>query len=55
VFENKVPRRIFAPKRDEMTGGWRKLRDEEILNLCSSPSRIRRMKSRRMRWASHVA
>jgi hypothetical protein len=55
VFENRVLKGIFAPKRDEITGEWRKLHDEEILNLYSSPSRIRRMKSRRMRWASHVA
>jgi hypothetical protein len=54
VFENGVLRRIFGPKRDEVTGGWRKLH-EELHNLCSSPSLIRMTKSRRMRWAGHVA
>jgi hypothetical protein len=47
--------RIFIPKRDEMTGGWRKLHNEELHNLYSSPSIIRMMKSRRTRWAGHVA
>jgi hypothetical protein len=55
VFENKVLRRIFGPKRDEMTGGWRKLHNEELRDLYSSPSIIRIIKSRRMRWAGHVA
>jgi hypothetical protein len=55
VFENKVLRRIFAPKRDDVTGGWRKLRNEELRDLYSSPSRIRIIKSRRMRWAGHIA
>jgi hypothetical protein len=55
VFENRVLRRIFGPKRDEVTGGWRKLHNEELHNLYSSPSIIRIMKSRRMRWAGHVA
>jgi hypothetical protein len=55
VFENRVLRRIFGPKRDEVTGGWRKLHNEEIHNLYSSPSKIRMIKSRRMRWAGHVA
>jgi hypothetical protein len=50
-----VLRRIFGPKRDEVTGGWRKLHDEELHNLYSSPSIIRKMKSRRMIWAGHVA
>jgi hypothetical protein len=50
VFENKVLRRIFGPKRDEVTGGWRKLHNE-----YSSPNIIRMIKSRRMRWAGHVA
>jgi hypothetical protein len=50
-----VLRRIFAPKRDEVTGGWRKLHNEELHNLYSSPSIIRVIKSRRMRWAGHVA
>jgi hypothetical protein len=48
-------RRIFGPKRDEVTGGWRKLHNEELHNLYSSPSIIRMIKSRRMRWAGHVA
>jgi hypothetical protein len=54
VFENRVLRRIFGPKRDEVMGGWRKLHNEELHNLYSSPSIIRMMKSRRMRWAGHV-
>jgi hypothetical protein len=49
VFENRVLRRIFGPKRDEVTGGWRKLHNEELHNLYSSPSIIRIIKSRRMR------
>jgi hypothetical protein len=48
-------RRIFGPKRDEVTGGWRKLHNEELHNLYSSPSIIRMIKSGRMRWAGHVA
>jgi hypothetical protein len=55
VFENRVLRRIFGPKRDEVTGEWRKLYNEELRNLYSSPSIIRIIKSRRMRWAGHVA
>jgi hypothetical protein len=54
VLENRVLRRIFAPKRDEATGGWRKLRNEELHNVYSSPSVIGMM-SWRMRWAGHVA
>jgi hypothetical protein len=54
VFENRVPR-IIGPKRDEVTGGWRKLRNEELHNLYLSPSIIRMIKARRMRWAGHVA
>jgi hypothetical protein len=50
-----VLRRIFGTKRDEVTGGWRKLHNEELHNLYSSSSIIRMMKSRRMRWARHVA
>jgi hypothetical protein len=46
-----VPRRIFGPKRDEVTGEWRKMHDEELHDLYSSPSIIRMMKSRRTRWA----
>jgi hypothetical protein len=55
VFENRVLRRIFGPKRDEVTGEWRKLHNEELHNLFSSPDIIRQDKSRRMRWAGHVA
>jgi hypothetical protein len=55
VFENRVLRRIFGLKRDEVTGGWRKLHNEELRDLYSSPSIIRILKSRRMRWAGHVA
>jgi hypothetical protein len=55
VFENKVLRRIFGSKRDEVTGGWRKLHNEELHGLYSSHSIIRVIKSRRMRWAGHVA
>jgi hypothetical protein len=54
VFENSVLRRIFGPKRDKVTGGWRKLHNEELHNLYSSPSMIRMIKSRRMKWAGHV-
>jgi hypothetical protein len=54
VFENRVLRRLFGPNRDEVTGGWRKLHNE-FHNLYSSPSIIRMIKSRRMRWAGHVA
>jgi hypothetical protein len=49
VSENRVLMRIFGPKREEVTGGWRKLRNEELHNLYSSPSTIRMIKSRRMR------
>jgi hypothetical protein len=55
VFENKVLRRIFGPKMDEVTGGWRKLHNEELRGLYSSPSIIIIMKSKWMRWAGHVA
>jgi hypothetical protein len=55
VFENSVLRRIFGPKRDEVTGGWRKLHNEELHILYSSPNIFRNIKSRRMRWAEHVA
>jgi hypothetical protein len=55
VFENRVLKRIFGPNRDEETGGWRKLHNEELHKLYSSPSVIRIIKSRRMRWAGHVA
>jgi hypothetical protein len=55
VFENRVLRRIFGPKRDEVTGECRKLHNEEVHNLYSSPDIIRQVKSRRMRWVVHVA
>jgi hypothetical protein len=55
VFEKRVLRRIFGPKRDEVTGGWAKLHKEELHNLYFSPSIIIMIKSRRMRWARHVA
>jgi hypothetical protein len=55
VFENRVLRKIFRPKRDEVTGGWRKLQYEKLRNLHCSPSIIRMIKSRRTRWAGHVA
>jgi hypothetical protein len=55
VFENKVLRRIFGPKRDEVIGGERKLHNEELRDLYSSPSIIGIIISRRMRWAGHVA
>jgi hypothetical protein len=55
VFENRVLRRIFGPKRDEVTGEWRKVHNEELHDLCSSPSIIKRTKASRMKWAGHVA
>jgi hypothetical protein len=55
VFENRVLRRIFGPKRNEVTGEWRKLHNEEPRDLYYSPSIIRIIKSRRMRWAGHEA
>jgi hypothetical protein len=55
VFENRVLRRIFGPKRGEVTGGWRKLHNEELHSLYSSPSIIRMFKSRRMRWVGNIA
>jgi hypothetical protein len=54
VFHNRVLRRIFGPKRDEVTGEWRRLHNEELNDLYSSPNIIRVMKSRRMGWAGHV-
>ena len=56
VFENRVLRRVFGPKRDEVTGEWRKLHNEELNDLYSLlPNIVRVVKSRRMRWAGHVA
>ena len=55
VFENRVLRRIFGPKRDEVTGEWGKIHNEELNNLYSSPNIVRVIKSRRIRWAGHVA
>jgi hypothetical protein len=55
VFENRVLRRIFEPKRDKVTGEWRKLHNKELHDLYSSPSIITLIKSRRMRLAGHVA
>jgi hypothetical protein len=55
VFENRVLWRIFGPKRDEVTEGWRKLHNEELYGLYSSPSIVRVIEARRMRWAGHVA
>jgi len=54
VFENRVLRRVFGPKRDEVTGEWRKLHNEELSDLNSSPNTVRVVKSRTMRWAGHV-
>ena len=55
VFENWVLRKVFGPKRDEVTGEWRKLHNEELKDLYSLPNIVRVVKSRRMRWAGHVA
>jgi hypothetical protein len=55
LFENRVLRRICGPMRDEVTGEWRKLHNEELRDLYPSPSIIRIIKSRRMRWAGHIA
>jgi hypothetical protein len=55
VFENKVQKRIFRPKRDEVTEGWRKMHNEELRDLYSWPRIIGIMKSRRMRWAGNAA
>ena len=55
VFENMVLRRILGLRRDEVTGEWRRLHNEELCDLYSSPNILRAIKSRRMRWAGHVA
>jgi hypothetical protein len=55
VFENRVLRRIFGPKTEEVTGDWRKLHNEELHYLYSCPDIVRQVKSKRMRWAGHVA
>jgi len=55
VFENRVLRRIFGSEKDEVRGEWRKLHNDELNNLCSSPNIVRVIKSRKMRWAGHVA
>jgi hypothetical protein len=55
VTENRVLRRIFGPKRNEVRGGWRKLHNEELHNLCYVPSTIRMIKSRMMKWVGHAA
>jgi len=55
VFENKALRRIFGPRRDEVTGDWRRLRNEELNDLYCSPNIVRVIKPRRMGWAGHVA
>jgi len=55
VFENRVLRRVFGPKRDDVTGEWKKLHNEELRDLYSLPNIVRVVKSRRMRWVGHVA
>ena len=55
MFENMVLRRIFGPRRDEVTGEWRRLYNDELNDLYSSPNIVRVIRSRRMRWAGHVA
>ena len=55
VLDNGVLRRVFGPKRDKVTGEWRKLHNEELSDLYSLPNIVRVVKSRRMRWAEHVA
>ena len=55
MFENRVLRRVFGPKRDEVTGEWRKLHNEELSDLYFLPNIVRVVNSRRMRWAAQVA
>ena len=55
MFENRVLRRVFGPKRDEVTGEWRKLHNEELNDLSSLPNIVGVVKSRQMRWAGHLA
>jgi len=55
VFEDRVLRRIFGPRRDEVTGEWSKVHNEELNDLYSLPNIVRVIKSRRMRWVGHVA
>jgi hypothetical protein len=55
VFDNRVPTKIFGTKREEVTGEWRRLHNKELYDLYSSPYIVRVIKSRRMRWAGHVA
>ena len=55
MLENRLPRRIFGPKRDEVTGEWSKLHNEELNDMYPSPNIFRVIKSRRVRWAGHVA
>ena len=55
MFENRVLRRVFGPKRDEVTGEWKKSHNEKFSDLYSLPNIVREVKSRRMRWVGHVA
>jgi len=55
VFENRMLRKIFGPRRDEVTGEWKRLHNEKLNDLYSSPNIVRVIKSRRMTWAGHVA
>jgi hypothetical protein len=55
VFENRVPKRIFGPRRAKLTGEWRKLHNEELNDFYTSPNIVRVIKSRRIKWAGHVA